>query len=288
MIRSSYVAAATVLAAFSLAAPAIAAEPVALSELETRTHYHGLAIDPADPSRLYLATHHGFYLVGADGMAALLSPVQDFMGFTPHPTDPSILYASGHPSGGGNLGFLISADGGANWTQVSTGLNGPVDFHQMDVSPADPQVIYGAYAGIQVSRNGGKEWSMAGPAPEGLIALAASARSADRLYAATRNGLAISEDGGVLWQRGPFAGEVVSTVTTGSDDTLYAYVVGRGLMMAKEGELDDWSRLSADNRVLLHLATDNRHPARMFAIAHKGGILQSEDGGRSWRSLGQP
>lgn len=288
MTRTTLAAAVAMLAALSIAAPAIGADPVRLSELDKQTHYHGLAVDPIDPSRLYLATHHGFYLVGADGMATRVSPVQDFMGFTPHPTDPSILYASGHPSNGGNLGFLLSADGGASWTQVSPGLDGPVDFHQMDVSPADPQVIYGVYGGIQVSRNGGKSWSMAGPAPEGIIALAASAVAADRLYVATERGLVVSDDAGMIWQIAAFSGEVVTTVTTGTGSALYAYVVGRGLMTAKESDLGDWSLVGGDNRVLLHLAIDGRHPARMFAIAHKAGLLQSEDGGKSWRSFGQP
>jgi photosystem II stability/assembly factor-like uncharacterized protein len=288
MNRTMSVAAVLAVAVISLVTPADAGDAVALSDLEKQTHYHGLAVDPADPSRLYLATHHGFYLVGPDGMATKLSPVQDFMGFTPHPTDPSVLYASGHPSNGGNLGFLMSADGGASWTQISPGFDGPVDFHQMDVSPADPLVIYGVYGGLQISRNGGKSWSVAGPAPQGLIALAASARSADRVYAATENGLVYSDDAGVLWQAGAFAGEVVTMVTTGPSNTLYAYVVGRGLMTAKEDRPDDWSLLSADSRILLHLAIDDRHPERMFAIAHKAGIIQSEDGGKTWRSFGQP
>lgn len=281
-------AAAAAFAAACLIASASAQDAIPLSELDKQTHYHGLAVDPVDPSRLYLATHHGFYLVGPDGMAKRLSPVQDFMGFTPHPTDPSVLYASGHPSGGGNLGFLMSADGGANWTLVSPGLDGPVDFHQMDVSPADPRVIYGVYGGIQVSRDGGKNWSMAGPAPEGLIALAASARSPDRLYGATQTGLVFSEDTGAMWQAGAFHGGTVSMVTTGPGNTLYAYVVGRGLMMAKEDRLDQWSLLSADPRILLHLALDERHPERMFAVAYNAGILRSEDGGKTWRSFGQP
>jgi photosystem II stability/assembly factor-like uncharacterized protein len=281
-------AAAAAFAAACFITSASAQDAVSLSELDNETHYHGLAVDPADPSRLYLATHHGFYLVGPDGMAKRLSPVQDFMGFTPHPSDPSVLYASGHPSGGGNLGFLMSADGGANWTQVSPGVDGPVDFHQMDVSPADPRVIYGVYGGIQVSRDGGRTWSMAGPAPEGLISLAASARSPDRLYSATETGLVVSDDAGVLWQAGAFHGEAVSMVSTGPGNALYAYVVGRGLMMAKEDRLNGWSLLSADPRILLHLAIDERHPERMFAIAYNAGILQSEDGGKTWRSFGQP
>ena len=74
--------------------------------LSEHTHFHGIAIGPTRPPRLYLATHHGLYAVGPDGSATRLSPVQDFMGFTPHPTDPSTLYASGHPADGANLGFM--------------------------------------------------------------------------------------------------------------------------------------------------------------------------------------
>jgi photosystem II stability/assembly factor-like uncharacterized protein len=286
MQHSRFAGVLCLLAAFLIAAPA-GADSVPLAELDKQTHYHGLAVDPADPSRLYLATHHGFYLVGADGTATRLSQVQDFMGFTPHPTDPSILYASGHPSTGGNLGFLMSADGGANWTQISPGLDGPVDFHQMDVSPADPQVIYGVYKGIQVSRDGGKTWSMAGPPPQGLIALAASARSPDRIYAATRSGLAYSENAGATWQAGAFGGAPVSMVATGPNGMLYAYVVGSGLMSATEEKPDDWSPLSSDQRIQLHLAIDGKNPNRLFAIAHEAGIIQSTDGGKSWQSFGQ-
>ncbi|MEZ5832348.1 MAG: hypothetical protein R3D05_14325 [Dongiaceae bacterium] len=288
MTRMTFIAAALMLAALPPAMPAAATESVPLSVLNQQTHYHGLAVDPTNPSRLYLATHNGFYLVGPDGMASRLSEVQDFMGFTPHPTDPSVLYASGHPSGGGNLGFLMSVDGGASWSQISLGLDGPVDFHQMDVSPANPQVIYGVYRGMQVSRDGGRTWSMTGPAPQGLIALAASARSMDRLYAATKSGLMRSDDAGSTWQAGAFAGEVASMVTTGPGGRLYVYVVGRGLMTAAEEKPDDWSVLSSDPRIQLHLAIDGRNPERMFAIAHESGIIQSADGGKNWRPFGQP
>ncbi len=78
------------------------------------------------------------------------------MGFTPHPADESVLYASGHPAGGGNLGFIVSRDGGRGWSSLSPGVGGPVDFHQMDVSKADPSVIYGAHGGLQASRDGGR------------------------------------------------------------------------------------------------------------------------------------
>ncbi|MBI2030127.1 exo-alpha-sialidase, partial [Candidatus Kaiserbacteria bacterium] len=37
----------------------------------------------------------------------------DYMGFSPHPTEADVFFTSGHPSRGGNLGFQKSDDGGA-------------------------------------------------------------------------------------------------------------------------------------------------------------------------------
>jgi photosystem II stability/assembly factor-like uncharacterized protein len=271
-----------------LSAPAAAAsESLPLLALRQHSHFHGLAVDPTDRTRLYLATHHGFFVLGADGVATRVSHVQDFMGFTPHPSDSKVLYASGHPAGGGNLGFIVSTDGGATWVQLSPGVNGPVDFHQMDVSPADPKVIYGAHGNIQVSRDGGKSWSETGPAPEGLIQLAASAAAPDRLYAATRVGLLVSEDAGATWRTAGFDTEIVSMVRTAPGGRLLAFVVGRGLLGAAESELADWTPLGS-GPILLHLAIDPIDADRLYAITRDGDVVASVDGGASWRPFGAP
>jgi photosystem II stability/assembly factor-like uncharacterized protein len=269
---------------------AAAAETIPLSELRRQTHFHGLAVDPEDPTRLYLATHHGFFILGPDGKATRMSPVQDFMGFTPHPADANILYASGHPSGGGNLGFIVSRDGGATWTQISPGADGPVDFHQMDVSPADPDVIYGSYGAIQVSRDGGNSWTVTGPAPEGLIQLAASSAATDRLYAATRIGLQRSDDAGATWRSAGFDTEVVSLVRSAGGSRLFAFVVGRGLLNAAESDPTTWTPLAGNlgNRILLHLAIDHADANRLYAITYEGEVIASADGGRDWHSFGTP
>ncbi len=262
-----------------------AGEAIPLQQLKEATHIHGIAVDRADPTRLLLATHHGFFVLAADGTATRVSPVQDFMGFTPHPSDPSVLYASGHPAGGGNLGFIVSTDGGVTWTQVSQGAGAPVDFHQMDVSEADPKVVFGAYAGsLQASRDGGMSWSVVGPAPEGLIDLAASPSSVDRLYAATRFGLWLSEDGGATWKVAAFEPDIVSMVAGGPNGTIIAFVVGKGLVQSEEADLAAWTTLSNDfgDRALLHLAVDPSDANRFYAVTHQGEVLASADGGRNW------
>jgi photosystem II stability/assembly factor-like uncharacterized protein len=258
--------------------------PTTVEELPQYTHIHGLAVDASDPSRLLLATHHGLFVASENGTIEQVSEhAHDFMGFTPHPTDPSTLYASGHPQGGGNLGFVASEDGGRTWPQLSQGVHGPVDFHQMDVSKADPDVIYGAYRGLQVSRDGGHSWQIVGPAPEGLIDLAASARDPDTIYAATETGLQISMDGGQSWFPTRLTGAPVALIEVDADARMFAFVLGSGLMRSSEG-WPTWETLSADfgDRILLHLALDPSNPDRLYAATHHSEVLASNDGGKTW------
>jgi photosystem II stability/assembly factor-like uncharacterized protein len=264
----------------------VVAQDVRASDLKEHTHIHGLAVDRKDPSQLLVATHHGLYRVKVDGNAKLISVVQDFMGFTPDPSNSNGLFASGHPAGGGNLGFITSTDNGETWQQVSPGVGGPVDFHQMTVSLADPKIVYGAYGVLQMSRDAGKTWSEVGPLPDKLIDIAASAKDSKTLYAATESGLSVSKDEGRTW-KAILDGAPVSFVEVTGDGTAYAFVVGRGFVRFREDQpkpetvSNDWG-----NRIPLHLAVDPANAKRMFVATHKSDILVSTDGGIKWTVLG--
>ena len=262
------------------------AETMAVADFAQHTHIHGLAVDRQDPSRLLIATHHGLFRATADGKAERVSEIQDFMGFLPHPADRAVLFASGHPRQGGNLGFIASRDGGKSWQQVSPGMNGPVDFHQIAMSDGDPNRVYGVYGGLQVSRDAGRSWSLIGPAPERLIALAASARDPDRLYAATESGLLVSRDAGRTWKP-LLAGVPVTLVAAMPDGSLYAFAVRRGLLRAAE-EGHDFTTVNSElkNGYLLHLTIDPANPSRMFAVNNQGRVVTSSDGGRGWSLFG--
>ena len=276
-----------------LSAHSYAAGETTVGALAARTHFHGLAVDSRDPSRVYLATHHGFYVVAPDGSASRVSRIEnDFMGFTQHPTDPAILYASGHPATGGNLGFIVSRDGGETWTKRADGVGGPVDFHQMDVSKADPQVIVGAYRGLQVSRNGGHSWEMVGPLPEKTLDLAASATDANVLYAATERGLLRSRDGGKSWHDAYFIRRPATMVQATLGGALYAFIIGRGLVRTVEPDLR-WKTVGkiSDSSYILHFAADPGDAGKMYAIAFDSStksqsLIASRDGGATWAPMG--
>lgn len=228
--------------------------------------------------------------MGIDGRAQRISEVRDYMGFTAHPTDATVLFASGHPIGGGNLGFIVSRDGGRTWTKLSDGIGGPVDFHQMDVSKADPRVLYGVYQSLQRSTDGGKTWQLVGPAPADIIALAASSIEINTLYAATQSGLQQSMDGGRTWKA--LSDRPTTMVHVTRDGTVYAFMIGTGLVRTSERNVA-WQALGKGfgDEYILHLAADPRDPTRLYAVTHNSrtrvqGVIASQDGGERWAPLG--
>ena len=262
------------------------AEP--LAELAQRTHYHGIAFARSGTNILLLATHHGIFGVDKYGNATQASIIHDYMGFSASPADPLIYFASGHPQTGGNAGFLKSIDGGATWKKISDGAGGPVDFHQMDVSLADPKTIYGGFGRLQVSRDSGQSWATAGALPNKLIAIAASAVAVDRIYAATEGGLMLSTDAGGSWKPLAFTGEVVSLVRTGPKGELFAFVLGKGLMRANEEDTTTWKSLSNNfgEAIPLHLAINVTDASWLALTTQDNAVLESHDGGATWSSFG--
>src|SRR3972149_10503452 len=107
-------------------------------------HIHGLGIDPADRTILYIATHGDFYQSHDGNLPFKVDIIRaDYMAFNAPPITGIPLYASGHPSTGGNTGLIKSIDGGQSWESVSKVLEPPVDFHAMSVSKSDPNTIIG-------------------------------------------------------------------------------------------------------------------------------------------------
>jgi photosystem II stability/assembly factor-like uncharacterized protein len=187
----------------------------------------------------------------------------------------------------------VSTDGGASWERLAEGVDGPVDFHQMDVSPADPKTIYGASGGnLQISRDGGQGWQVLGPAPEGLIDLAASSEDHATLYAATQGGLLKSVDRGRTWQDAYWLRQPATMVHVTPDGAVYAFLVGTGLIRSTEPKLT-WHPASGSfgHEHVLHLAVDPTRPSKLYAISFDSqskaqAVLASNDAGKSWAPLG--
>lgn len=262
-------------------------------------HLHGLAYVP-EAEELYLATHFGLFLLRDGELLQVGEMRDDLMGFSHHPHDPETFYASGHPRGGGNLGVIVSEDGGLNWQQIFTGIGEEVvDFHSMVASPADPQRLYGVYGGeLYVGDAGSGDWHVAsaeGITLEGFCwgvpCLTAAADDPDRVYAGTPQGIFLSDDAGDSWQRleagsGAVAGVGMHPTET---DFLIAHTEALGVAVSEDGGASWTTRDEgleiAGQDSLFGFAYDPNDSARIFAASVHGLVFETQDRGRSWQVI---
>ena len=252
------------------------------------SHVHGLAVDPFESNKVYLATHKGlFVLIDDEELFRIGDETDDYMGFSAHPTEQGVFYTSGHPTFGGNLGVQKSDDGGLSWKTISNGVNGPVDFHSMTISPANPEVLYGWHSGIlQRSLNGGEDWEEIVSSLSNVISLIADNEDSNRVYATTMTGVLVSNDQGLSW-------EVFSTDLNGFAVTHLTLSTGKILAFTENGlmqSLDDgenWEALTEDfnGDLVMYLAFDPNNEGYVYAFTKNNALHKSGDGGETWEKI---
>ena len=258
------------------------------------SHVHSLAVDVADPNKLWIATHYGlFVLINEEDLYRIGDSQDDYMGFAPHPSESQTFFSSGHPLRGGNLGFQISYDGGITWKKISDGVGGPIDFHTIAVSPVNPQIIYGWYNGnVQRSDDRGETWSIVHRGIS-IASLAADTENENVVYAATFDGkgVLVSKNRGVSWRplspqllRGEVAAFSVHPQNS-KIQLVYSEKLG-GLGISKNGGRT-WLRVKErfNNEAVLHVAFDTTDPHVVYAATQHTKIYTSRDTGISWKRI---
>lgn len=261
-----------------------------LTPIDSFSDAHGMAVDVADSSKLYIATHHGLLMLKNDkNLYQVGSGRDDYMGFSLHPTDPKTFFTSGHPSAGGNLGFQKSTDAGRTWQKIADGVNGPVDFHSMAVSQVNPELIYGSYGGqLQRSTDGGNTWQLVDADVPSIYVLATDAQDKNTVYAATENGLYVSNDQGDNWQaaQGLNSGAVKTlTAHPTKGGELLSFSDTYGFARSTDGGVT-WQKVQANfPQPPVYLAYDGNDPATIYALLLNLDIYKTEDGGKSWGKI---
>ena len=258
-------------------------------------HVHGLTVDRGDSNRVYLATHDGLFAVqnGTD-LQRVGGSRDDFMGFSPHPTDPSILFSSGHPKGGGNIGFQRSNNGGESWNKISNGNPaGPADFHAMMVHPANPNHVYGWYKlRVHRSLDGGKTWTILSKQPPEVLSFAGDPRNENVVYLGTIGDLLMSADKGESWtsMTSAVTNDVVFDVEVdASTGDLFLATRDNGIERLSRGPeggilIEATSKLP-DGDVPQYIALDPKNAATMYAFGKSHTLYKSADGGKTWQKV---
>ena len=266
----------------------------ALTPEQSITHGHGLAVDVQDPGKLYIATHNGLLvLINDKDLYQVGESSDDYMGFSAHPTDANILFSSGHPSVGGNIGFQKSEDGGFTWKKVSNGENGPVDFHTMAVSPVNPNLIYGWFQGnFQRSTDQGENWEIVS-SDLSPIYLVADSQDENVVYVASSQGqgVMVSRDKGVSWTplSPELEGGAVSVVAIHPEDSkiLLAFSEKLGGLGKSIDAGKTWTKTNEgfSGEIILHIAFSRIDPNIVYALTLENKLYKSIDIGETWISI---
>lgn len=251
------------------------------------THGHGLAVDVTDSTKVYIATHHGLLILKNDkDLFRVGTSRDDYMGFSVHPTNTNIFFSSGHPTTGGNVGFQKSEDGGTIWKKISNGLEGPVDFHAMAISPVNPGLVFGWYRGsIQRSEDGGKNWvKFSTPVP--FVALAGDTKDENIVYATSPQGLFKSTDKGQQWKS--LIDGFVAAIAISPKDSQILLISSEKQGLAKSIDSGkNWQSIgtSLTGESPLFIAYDRQNPETVYLLTEKNSVYKSNDSGESWNKV---
>lgn len=262
-------------------------------------HIHGLAVDPKDPTVLFVATHGGLLRLVRDREWEWVGEARhDYMGFTHHPREQGTVFVSGHPQIGelpNPMGLLVSRDGGRTWRPLA--LRGQVDFHAMTIS-ADGETLYGwnvmGSPGLyRVSAKDGAWKRLETAGLRDVFSLASHPTEAASLLAGTRSGLVVSRDGGKTWTSATqqLEGASVTAVAYSPKDPrrLYAYAVRQdlGFMTSSDGG-KTWRAtglfLGSEDGIAV-LAPSPHGEQTIYMATFTSDLQKSADGGETWTAL---
>lgn len=208
------------------------------------------------------------------------------------PSNPSVVYKA-RMDDFLTFGIYRSNDGGATWRRLASPTAAPF---AMMVHPADPDRVYVSYlsltsGGLVITTDGGKTWEKV---DHGRVfeALAGDPTDPDRLWAGDREGLYLSQDGGLTFER--LAEGWFTAIGVDPADPAHLVLGGRGLFVSHDGgrtvapadhvALDMWVadiEFARDGRVF---AATTAFVDELGVLRGGRGVLSSGDGGATWES----
>ena len=180
---------------------------------------------------------------------------------------------------------VVATRGNGGGASASAGLPDTPDYHSLLVDPMNPRkLVLGTHYGLYVSADGGSHWRF--DALNGDDAMNLARPGGDTVWLAGHNVFKKSSDGGASWSDVRPAGlpslDIHGFAVDPSDArTLYAAVAGQGLYRSRDGGRSFALMSSQVGGNVMALAV--MRDGRILAGDMRQGLLQSSDGGASWK-----
>lgn len=180
------------------------------------------------------------------------------------------------------LFFGKSALNQAAWATLGT-----QDVHSLSFVDDDPQhLLFGHHGGILESRDGGRTWTAL---PVHDDAMSMDPAQDGSIVIAGHNVFTASRDGGMTWSAIPAdlpSLDIHGFTRDPADPArMWAYLATGGLWESADSGVH-WTRVREDN-VVFPLAIVRSGATRLLGVDYTG-LVASDDGGRTWTSVGEP
>lgn len=282
-----------------------------------------VAVSPSNPRVVYVGTGeqtqgNGVYKstdAGATWVNIGLNGTHIITGILVDPRDPSVVLvaAAGDYASGDQRGVFKTTDGGKQWERVLF-KNNQSGIADLESAPDNARIIYATLwtrpadpfnppeertkeqdAAIYKSTDEGSTWSpVEGKGlpnePLGRVGVAvAPATNGMRVFAISRQGLFLSNDGGATWQRSTTDPRILGNgyfsrvfVDPGNPDILY--VAQTSLYRSTDGGRTFDAFVGAPSGDDFHVLWINPVDTRNMILGVDQGAIVSLDGGQTWSS----
>ena len=253
-----------------------------------------MAIDPTNPNIVY-AGGNGALMKTIDGgytwkeaMEGMVNPTVFYL--TVDPNNPSVVYGDPQAKAGSSRSMALPPG------PRSTSMRRSAD----DRRTTDSNVVYAGSNGTwrRQERGCGSDFARVGSRRVGVVY--SLAKSGNRLYAGTATeGVSVSEDGGATWTNTGVAEGLALALSVDSSGAVYLGTDFEGAFVLPAGGHPDrdghhgwrrmaWNQLKDCNCESGHaVAIDPSDDRHVFLSTNDGGLLVTEDGGRSWQDGGK-
>jgi len=255
-----------------------------------------LAQSPTNPKTWVAGSLTGVYRSKDDGNSwERISPpnhpdLKNFDSVAFDPKDENIIYAGTY-----HLPWK-TADGGANWTSIKTGMIDDSDVMTMIVDPANPSNVHAtACSGIYHSVNAGETWKRYGGIPfvyRRTQLIRQDPQHPDVLYAGTTSGLwKTTNEGADNWKRLTPLEWVVNAVVINPQNP-NRIIIGterQGVQISEDaGATFTAANNGFHHQHILDVAMDQNRPERALVVLtfDTNAFLATKDGGSTWNTLG--
>ncbi len=267
-------------------------------------HALKIAIDPAEPSNLYVATKNGQVYRSQNGgkrwdwLPVSLNSGSALQAIVINPANPNQLYL-GVAEGSGAItanamgGVYQSEDGGQTWALLPGTQNWSV--LSLAIHPKNPaMLVAGAMDGIYGTDNGGHAWRRISPAnhPElkGVVSLALDPLDQQIIYAGTPHLPWRTMNGGTTWNsihQGMIDDSDVFSIAVDRVDSSRIYASACSGIYRSGNRGNQWIKMQGipgTNRRTHIILQDPVDEKTLYAGTTQG-LWKSQDGGLTWQKV---